>query len=96
MQVSRYQPSYHDILIMLHETHGRSINTDDLPLIGFICMEGSIPVATAFLRPTRAYGMVEHLVTNNDLPRDMQAEGRGLVIKALVEVANSLNIKTIY
>jgi hypothetical protein len=96
MQVSDYQPSYLDLVIMLHETYHETFIIDDLPPIGFICMEGAIPVAVGFLKPNGTHGMVEHLVVNQYLPIDMQIEGRGLVVKAITERCKSLNLKTIY
>lgn len=93
MQVSRYQPSYRDLLDMMYETHHRTLDVIDLPQIGFIATEGSIPVAIGFLRPSGLYGIVDYVITNNDLPLSMQMEGKGLVVKAINETSKSLNLK---
>lgn len=95
MKISSYQSPYYDLLKMLFETHNQyepPISLD-LPKIGYICMEGAIPVAIGFLRIYGSYAIFEFCITNGDLDDEMQQDGKDLIVQQLLQTAKSLNVQ---
>lgn len=95
IEVSSYQSSYLDTLVMLHETNSQDYNHDNvLPEIGFVAYEGAIPVAMGFLRQIEGgYALIDTLVTNRDLSSELRHVGISKLVDKLIETAKDQGFK---
>lgn len=100
IEVSRYQKSDFEVLLMLHESQEsiltNQLQPDHLPEVGFYAYNSAIPIAMGFLRKVEGgYGMIDTLVTNGDLPSETRHLGIQLVVDTIIEAAKTLKLKGI-
>jgi hypothetical protein len=92
IEVSPYQESHFDLLLMLHETQSsptvNDLTPETLPKIGYVAMEGAVPVAMGFLRMIEGgFAQIDTLVSNGDLPSEMRHEGLTKLVDRIIETA---------
>lgn len=67
---------------------------ETLPQIGYIATEGSIVVASGFLRQVEGrMALLDTLSTNKDCSPEMRHEGISAVVDALISRANQLELR---
>lgn len=98
MTISPYDSSLYDYIAYMLETqdYNNTVIPGDMPEIGFVVSEGSIPVAAGFLRLMEGrLAQIDGLCSNATLDSSTRHEAVSLVVDSLICKAKSLKLKGI-
>lgn len=98
MEVERYdQRRHYETLLGWLEARGAYLpSIDEMPAVGCVAYNDTIPVAIGFLRRVEGgHAQLDGLTTSPLLPPEIRSRGIDFVVERLIEEAKDLGIRSI-
>ena len=100
IKVIPYDDGHIQAIRALHESQDyprmQDITVDNLPLVGFIAVQGRVAVAAGFLRQVEGgFAQLDSLVSNKVFPSKKRHAAISLIVEFLIHEARSLGFKAI-